>query len=125
MPADYTCACGLYVHPSKRNPRAIHIKDCPYAETKMTEEQKQVCRELLRLSHENGYAGLYPLKPIAAMMGKTVKELYDPETDTGILFEFAARSRGKHGGFLTFSLSGTHAGISVDTRSMLENMCKS
>lgn len=31
MPKDYTCHCGLYVHPSRRNPKAIHISDCPYA----------------------------------------------------------------------------------------------
>lgn len=27
---DYTCHCGLYVHPSKRNPNAFHIKDCQF-----------------------------------------------------------------------------------------------
>ena len=31
MPKDYTCHCGLYVHPSVRNPKAIHAPDCPYA----------------------------------------------------------------------------------------------
>lgn len=31
MPKDYTCHCGLYVHPSRRNPKAIHASDCPYA----------------------------------------------------------------------------------------------
>lgn len=30
MPVDYTCPCGIYVHPSRRNPAAIHIDDCPY-----------------------------------------------------------------------------------------------
>jgi hypothetical protein len=30
MPEDFTCCCGLSVHPSKRNPKAIHCKDCPY-----------------------------------------------------------------------------------------------
>jgi hypothetical protein len=30
MPIDYTCACGIYVHPSKRKKEAIHIIDCPY-----------------------------------------------------------------------------------------------
>ena len=32
MPEDYTCGCGLYVHPAIRNPEAIHIPDCSYAE---------------------------------------------------------------------------------------------
>lgn len=28
---DYTCHCGCYVHPKHRNPKAVHIADCPYA----------------------------------------------------------------------------------------------
>lgn len=28
---EYTCGCGLYVHPSRRNPAAIHIADCQFA----------------------------------------------------------------------------------------------
>jgi hypothetical protein len=31
MPKDYTCGCGIHVHPSVRKPGAIHIPDCPYA----------------------------------------------------------------------------------------------
>lgn len=31
MPEDYTCHCGIYVHPTRRKPGAIHIADCPYA----------------------------------------------------------------------------------------------
>jgi hypothetical protein len=27
-PEEITCGCGLYVHPSRMNPRAIHIADC-------------------------------------------------------------------------------------------------
>lgn len=32
MPKDYTCGCGLYVHPDSPslNPAAFHITDCPY-----------------------------------------------------------------------------------------------
>jgi hypothetical protein len=30
MSEENTCCCGLYVHPKRRNPSAIHIKDCPY-----------------------------------------------------------------------------------------------
>lgn len=32
MPKDYTCSCGIHVHPSVKKPGAIHAKDCPYAE---------------------------------------------------------------------------------------------
>ena len=38
MTKDYTCHCGLYVHPSRRNPKAIHTSDCPYAK-KQDKEQ--------------------------------------------------------------------------------------
>jgi len=31
MPEDWTCGCGLYVHPKRINPKAIHISDCQYA----------------------------------------------------------------------------------------------
>jgi hypothetical protein len=33
MPIDYTCHCGLHVHPEHplTSPAAIHIPDCPYA----------------------------------------------------------------------------------------------
>jgi hypothetical protein len=30
MPEDYTCGCGIYVHPSVRNLNDVHIADCPY-----------------------------------------------------------------------------------------------
>lgn len=30
MPEDYTCGCGLFVHPIRRNYNAIHCKDCMY-----------------------------------------------------------------------------------------------
>lgn len=31
MPKNYTCPCGIHVHPSVKKPGAIHAKDCPYA----------------------------------------------------------------------------------------------
>jgi hypothetical protein len=32
MQTEHTCGCGLYIHPDSpdRNPKAIHIPDCPY-----------------------------------------------------------------------------------------------
>lgn len=30
MPEDYTCGCGLYVHPTQIEPAAIHCSDCDY-----------------------------------------------------------------------------------------------
>jgi hypothetical protein len=30
MPEDYTCPCGIFVHPTKIKQTAIHTKDCPY-----------------------------------------------------------------------------------------------
>ena len=31
LPESFTCGCGIYVHPTKRNPEAIHVKGCPYS----------------------------------------------------------------------------------------------
>jgi hypothetical protein len=40
MPKDYTCSCGIHVHPSVSKPNAIHTKDCPYAKKKGVSEAK-------------------------------------------------------------------------------------
>jgi hypothetical protein len=40
MPKDYTCHCGIHVHPSVRNPKAIHAPDCPYAEKQSERKPK-------------------------------------------------------------------------------------
>lgn len=33
MPPDYTCPCGIHVHPTRVKPGAVHINDCPYKPT--------------------------------------------------------------------------------------------
>ncbi len=35
MPESYTCGCGIHVHPSRRNDKAIHIDDCPHAQKRL------------------------------------------------------------------------------------------
>lgn len=40
MPRDYTCHCGLAVHPQVRDRFAIHIPDCPYAPQPMTQFER-------------------------------------------------------------------------------------
>lgn len=30
MPEDWTCGCGIYVHPTRLNAEAIHCSGCPY-----------------------------------------------------------------------------------------------
>lgn len=81
----------------------------------MTDQQKQIVRELLRRSYSDGFDHLYPLKPIANEMGITPLDIYDENTETGILWEY-----GPHGnGFLRFDLG--HAGVVVEVRDLLEN----
>jgi hypothetical protein len=53
MPKDYTCHCGLYVHPSVRNPKAIHISDCPYAK----KQDKEQIDEVKQFRTAYGWAG--------------------------------------------------------------------
>lgn len=85
----------------------------------MTDQQKTICRELLKLSYRHGFESSYPLAPIAASLGLTVKELYDNNTNTGILWEL-----GPHGnGVLDIGHQGTHAGCDMGTRGMLANWC--
>lgn len=38
MVESYTCGCGIYVHPSRANPDAIHIADCPHYTERTTHE---------------------------------------------------------------------------------------
>ena len=52
MPKDYTCHCGLYVHPSRRNPKAIHAPDCPYAKKQDKEQGVAETPEALRTAYD-------------------------------------------------------------------------
>jgi hypothetical protein len=56
-----------------------------------TEKQRLIVRRLLDLTDENG-RGYYPLAPLAAEVGLTVEQLYDNNTNTGLLWEL-----GRHG----------------------------
>jgi hypothetical protein len=40
---DYTCECGLYVHPAKSKLGAIHMPDCQFAAPKMTYYACGIC----------------------------------------------------------------------------------
>lgn len=85
---------------------------------KMSPEQKAVCKELLRMSYENGFGCAYPLAPIAKKLGIT-EVLYDNNTNTGILWEL-----GPHGeGLLFIRHTGESASVSMDTRELLEHWC--
>ena len=85
----------------------------------MTTEQKQICKELIRLSIEHGFGCRYPLAPIAEKF-KIKEPLYDNDTNTGILWKL-----GPHGnGILDISHTGQSAGVDYDTHQMLENWCR-
>lgn len=59
----------------------------------MTDIQKQrlIIRRLLDLTDEHG-RGYYPLEPLAGEVGLTVAQLYDNNTNTGLLWDL-----GRHG----------------------------
>ena len=43
MLLDYTCGCGIYVHPLKHNLKAIHIADCPYVNSITKDKEDHRC----------------------------------------------------------------------------------
>lgn len=47
MPKDYTCPCGVYVHPSRFNPNAHHCSDCPWSTHDKTDAPFALTREEL------------------------------------------------------------------------------
>lgn len=59
----------------------------------MTLPQKQVLRELLRMSIENGFGSGFSLKPIGEKLGIS-DILYDNNTNTGLLWEFGPHGDG-------------------------------
>lgn len=81
----------------------------------MNESQKFICRELLRLSYAHGFDSAYPLVPIAEAGGIT-DLLYDPMAETGLLWDLAERK-----GLLWMSNDGEAAGVSIESRDLLEN----
>lgn len=82
----------------------------------MNEKQKLACRELLRLSYANGFDSAYPLASIATQLGSTTQELYNGNTETGLLFEFGEKGNA----LLWFTNSGDAAGVCVETKDLLE-----
>ena len=44
---DQTCGCGIYVHPNRWNPEAIHIPDCQYV-AKAIQSEREACEREVR-----------------------------------------------------------------------------
>jgi len=87
--------------------------------TGMTDVQKAICHALLTLSYQRGFDSSFPLEPIADKLGMTVAEIYDENTEQGVLWEY-----GPYGnGMLDFSSCGRFAGVTIDTRDLLANWC--
>ncbi|RRJ96815.1 hypothetical protein Ga0100231_023905 [Opitutaceae bacterium TAV4] len=60
----------------------------------MTPIQKKICCDLLAQCVEHGFGSSHSLKPIAQKHGLTVKEIYDNETNTGILWDLGPHGQG-------------------------------
>jgi hypothetical protein len=85
----------------------------------MTDQQKQICCDLLRASFENGFGSSYPLKPIAAKLGITEQDIYDANSETGIMWEYGSYGNG----FISFTNhgNGLYASVQFDTKDLLES----
>jgi hypothetical protein len=78
MPKDYTCHCGIAVHPSVRNPKAIHTPDCPYAKkqgvAEGTDDSTQVLSDIVA---NEDFDALYDLMSSDTEAGKIVQRMYN------------------------------------------------
>jgi hypothetical protein len=72
----------------------IDLNPIPIDPRTLSDEDKQrfIIRRLLDLTDENG-RGYYPLEPLAAEVGLTVQQLYDNNTNTGLLWELGRFGR--------------------------------
>lgn len=85
----------------------------------LTVPQKQIIRELIDLSIEEGFGTYYPLAPIAEKYGIT-EPLYDQNTETGVLWAV-----GPHGeGWVFVTRDGRSAAVSYSEHQMLANWCR-
>lgn len=78
----------------------------------MTNEQKKCIRELLELSYAEGFSG-HPLTTLSNLVKIPTNQLYDPNTETGILWPFDSRSGDSLAGYLHFTQGdrGFYVGI--------------
>jgi hypothetical protein len=81
----------------------------------MNKQQKQIIHELLKLSIENGFDCYYPLKPIVEKLGIT-EELYNEETESGLLWPYANWTMGA-----VWMDGDGNASISWEQHDMLEH----
>jgi len=78
MPKDYTCGCGIHVHPSVRKPGAIHIPDCPYAKKQdVSEGSKKIPASNKPVDPKDLYVSLDDVPPKKPRGYKQ----YDPRSD--------------------------------------------
>lgn len=83
----------------------------------MTDIQKTLLTELLQESYKHGFGTYYPLADLAKKHGLTREEVYDGNTETGILMEWGPKGIG----CLDVLEGGRIAAISMDMRESLEN----
>jgi hypothetical protein len=78
MPKDYTCHCGIAVHPSVRNPKAIHTPDCPYAKKQGVAEGTGAATQVLSdIVANEDFDALYDLMSSDTEAGKIVQRMYN------------------------------------------------
>lgn len=88
----------------------------------MTDTQIQILENLIELIEECG-RGYFPLSIIGAPYNLSEKELYDNDTNTGILWEFDPRSGTPRSGWLHFihgRNESTSVTINIDVQRMIE-----
>lgn len=80
MRLDYTCGCGLYVHPDHPHRGGIHIADCPYGQA-----------EALIEKHKNDPMRTY-YEPIAQQIADELMYQLDDQLDVdNLVKDYALR----------------------------------
>lgn len=83
----------------------------------MTDTQKAICRELLKISYECGFGSYYPLAPIAAKLGiEGGLALYDANTESGVLWDLGENGKA----LLGISRDGFSASVHIETLDLIE-----
>lgn len=84
----------------------------------MTEQQKTIARELLSRAYHYGFGARLPLQPVADKTGIPVKEIFDKNTESGIMYEF---SQWGHTGLFDFSTDSKSVRAETDTLNLAEH----
>lgn len=85
----------------------------------MTQKQKDIIGSMIDEMISQGFGAMLFLEPIAKKHGLTAQQVYDPNTEQGIIAEYV------NDGYISVNSRGTHYQVSYEMHDMLRNWVKS